>query len=170
DGRTPRLPTHGHATDPLRTNLPGRRRPTAQAVLAGDRVRRVARRLRRRAGLGHAHRRGRGRAQHPAAAGDAAGQARTGPLARLQHELPEREPEVPALAGAGKRERHLALGHDLRLARLDRAGVGLGGGIGAEPVADVVHAGELAGTVLDLRLAEAEAAALGADLHRQALA
>src|SRR5690606_7468199 len=68
----------------------------------------------------------------------------------LDNELPERHAQVPALAGAGQCQRDLALGHDLGLARLHRAGVGLGGDIGAQRVGDAVDAGELAHAILDL--------------------
>src|SRR5690606_34942272 len=82
----------------------------------------------------------------------------------------ERHAKAPALALAGQRKRHLTLGHDLGLGRLARTGVGLGGGVGAEAVVDVVDTGELAATTLDAGLAEAQPAALGLELPRHALA
>src|SRR5205085_5456554 len=89
---------------------------------------------------------------------------------RLDGELAERDAEVPALAGAGNRQRHFALGHGLRAARFSCAGVRLRIGIAAEHVLDGVHAGEFALAILERRLAEGEAATLGADVHRHRLA
>src|SRR5690606_33520984 len=90
--------------------------------------------------------------------------------ARFQPERPEADADVETLAGSRKGQRHLALGHGRRLAGLDRAGVCLRRDIGAQHLADVADPGELALAVADRRLAEGQAAALGSDLHREALA
>src|SRR4249919_2963696 len=79
----------------------------------------------------------------------------------------ERMPGDPA----GERQRDRALGHDLRLGRIvSAAGIGFGRCIATNEVVDVVHGRKLAGAVLDLRMAEGQAAALGFDVDRQLLA
>src|SRR5690606_10002759 len=75
--------------------------------------------------------------------------ARPGSAAR-DHELAEADAQVPAFAGTGQGQRDVALGHHLRIARLDRAGVHFGAAVGADQVVEAVGAGELALAVDDL--------------------
>src|SRR5690606_33322853 len=106
---------------------------------------------------------------------DGAGRRRREPVrpacsTRLDRERAERHAQVPALAGTGQGQGHVALGHRLGLARLHRAGMGFGRDIGAEQIADVAYRREVAASVADLRLAHAQAAAPGLDAHRHRLA
>ena len=65
----------------------------------------------------------------------------------LDGELAEGDAEVPAIAGAGQRQRDFALGDHLALGGLHRTGVRFGTGIAAEHVVDVLHAGEFADAI-----------------------
>ena len=95
------------------------------------------------------------------------------PLSRLlslDGELAEGDAEIPAIAGARKRQGDFTLGDHLRLGGFHRTGMRLGAGVAAEYSSMLLHAGEFAGAITNGGFAGGEAAAARREFHRHRLA
>src|SRR5512137_2083080 len=92
--------------------------------------------------------------------GESTRRAGLGALFPPDRELRPGDPDVPPLAFSGEGQRGRAVGENLGLRGLHRAGLDPGLGVAAEQVVDVRYLRELPVTVVDLRLAERDAPAL----------
>src|SRR5512139_3419617 len=85
-------------------------------------------------------------------------------------ELRTGDPEAPPLAFSRKGQRGRAVRENLGLGGLHSAGLGAGLGVSAKQVVDVRDLGELPPPVVDLRLAERDAAAFQGKRNAHGLA